>query len=230
MPDAQDLRRRTNTVAMLGQAYSLLGGIYPAFFLSRYRPATVLKANQSGSEAPGAGRLRLALVVVQFTVSIALIICTAIIHAQTLYARSADPGYRVPGLLYVLYPEMIGSREQVEAFMRRLKARVVIRGIRAISDYEYELQMANMNRHLTDEETTERFTLRFRRSEDAARWFFGSRAVTSGIDWFELHGEIDFANVFAALDQGGYAGWIGCEYNPMSRTEDGLAWIARLRT
>lgn len=101
---------------------ALLGGVYPAFFLSRYRPAVVLKAGQGGSEAPGAARLRLALVVVQFAVSIALIICTAIIHAQTLFARSADPGYRVPGLLYVLYPELIGERAQIEAFMRRIEA------------------------------------------------------------------------------------------------------------
>jgi len=33
-------------------------------------------------------------------------------------------------------------------FMRRLNATVVVRGIRAISDYEYELQMALMNREL----------------------------------------------------------------------------------
>ena len=109
---------------------ALLGGIYPAFFLSRYRPAAVLKANQSGAEAPGAGRLRLALVVVQFAVSIALIICTAVIHTQTLYARSVDPGYRVPGLLFVPYPELIGDRPQVEAFMRRLEA---VPGVRSVA-------------------------------------------------------------------------------------------------
>ena len=109
---------------------ALIGGTYPAFFLSRYRPALVLKANQSGAEAPGAGRLRLALVVIQFAVSIALIACTAIVYAQTLYARSVDPGYRVPGLLYIPYPEMIGERSQVEAFMRRLEA---IPGVQAVA-------------------------------------------------------------------------------------------------
>ena len=109
---------------------ALLGGIYPAFFLSRYRPGVVLRAGQGGSEAPGAGRLRLALVVVQFAVSIALIVCTAIIHAQTLFARSTDPGYRVPGLLYVQNPELIGERPQVEAFMRRLEA---IPGVRSVA-------------------------------------------------------------------------------------------------
>ena len=35
-------------------------------------------------------------------------------------------------------------------FMRRTNASVVIRGIRAVSDYEYELQMALMNRELYD--------------------------------------------------------------------------------
>ena len=33
-------------------------------------------------------------------------------------------------------------------FMRRMNAKVVVRGIRAVSDYEYELQMALMNREL----------------------------------------------------------------------------------
>jgi len=100
----------------------IMGGVYPAFFLSRYRPALVLKANQGAPDTPGAGRLRTGLVVLQFAVSIALIICTAIIYAQTLYARSVDPGYRVPGLLFVNYPELIGDRAQVETFMRRVGA------------------------------------------------------------------------------------------------------------
>ena len=36
-------------------------------------------------------------------------------------------------------------------FMRRVNAKVVVRGIRAVSDYEYELQMALMNRELHPE-------------------------------------------------------------------------------
>ena len=35
-------------------------------------------------------------------------------------------------------------------YMRRVQASVVVRGIRAVSDYEYELQMALMNRELYD--------------------------------------------------------------------------------
>ncbi len=38
-------------------------------------------------------------------------------------------------------------------------------------------------------------------------------------------GEINFANIFAALDRAGYDGWIGCEYFPKAGTADGLGWL-----
>ena len=39
-------------------------------------------------------------------------------------------------------------------FARDNDLRVIIRGLRAVSDFEYEFQLANMNRHLTDEVET----------------------------------------------------------------------------
>jgi putative ABC transport system permease protein len=77
------------------------GGLYPAFVLSGFRPATVLRANRSSADTAGSGRLRNVLVVGQFAVSIGLIICTAIIYAQTAFARTVDPGYRRDGILQV---------------------------------------------------------------------------------------------------------------------------------
>ena len=79
----------------------IVSGLYPAFFLSRFQPAQVLKANRSAAETPGSGRLRTVLVVAQFAVSIGLIICTAVIYGQTVYARSADPGYKRDHLIQV---------------------------------------------------------------------------------------------------------------------------------
>jgi hydroxypyruvate isomerase len=37
-------------------------------------------------------------------------------------------------------------------------------------------------------------------------------------------GEINYAFLLAHLDRIGYAGWIGCEYNPLGDTDEGLAW------
>ena len=37
-------------------------------------------------------------------------------------------------------------------------------------------------------------------------------------------GEINYPAIFATLDRLGYTGWIGCEYKPRTRTEEGLGW------
>ena len=41
-------------------------------------------------------------------------------------------------------------------------------------------------------------------------------------------GEINYAFLFKHLDRIGYKGWVGCEYKPAARTEDGLGWITQL--
>ena len=40
-------------------------------------------------------------------------------------------------------------------------------------------------------------------------------------------GEINYPAVFEAIDRSGYSGWIGCEYKPRTRTEDGLGWLRK---
>jgi hydroxypyruvate isomerase len=42
-------------------------------------------------------------------------------------------------------------------------------------------------------------------------------------------GRMDFNRFFATIDRLGYAGWVGCEYNPAGRTEEGLGWLQRYR-
>jgi putative ABC transport system permease protein len=101
----------------------IVSGLYPAFFLSRFQPAQVLKANRSAAETPGSGRLRVALVVLQFAVSIGLIICTAVIYGQTVYARSVDPGYKRDHILQVdnmnRY-QLLSKTQMIEDQMKRI--------------------------------------------------------------------------------------------------------------
>jgi hydroxypyruvate isomerase len=42
-------------------------------------------------------------------------------------------------------------------------------------------------------------------------------------------GEINYPNLFKAIDASGYKGWIGCEYKPAGKTEDGLGWVKSYR-
>src|SRR6266404_5103365 len=50
--------------------------------------------------------------------------------------------------------EVIGFRGLLKDFAREQSARVILRGLRAVSDFEYEFQMAGMNRYLLPEVET----------------------------------------------------------------------------
>jgi len=111
-------------VLLLVLVVGVLGGLYPAFFLSRFQPAQVLKANQSAAETPGSGRLRNILVVGQFAVSIGLIICTAIVYGQAAYARSVDPGFQRDHILQVDElgrAQLFGKEEMIAERTRRVR-------------------------------------------------------------------------------------------------------------
>lgn len=78
---------------LLGSAVTigLLAGIYPSFYLSRFKPIHVLKGNLSrGSKSAG---MRNALVVFQFTTSIVLIISTFIIYRQVNFILNKKVGF-----------------------------------------------------------------------------------------------------------------------------------------
>lgn len=81
-------------LSMLGLVFfiGLLGGLYPAFVLSGFRPSKVLHANQSSNS--GSNLFRNVLVVAQFSITIVLMIATGVIYGQTLYATSIDFGYQ----------------------------------------------------------------------------------------------------------------------------------------
>lgn len=76
----------------------ILAGLYPAVFLSSLNPVKVIKG-----EVPGMKKatLRKTLVVVQFAVSILLIIGTLVVYNQLNYMKSKDLGYDRDNLLYI---------------------------------------------------------------------------------------------------------------------------------
>lgn len=50
--------------------------------------------------------------------------------------------------------EVVGFNVLLANFVRQVDARVILRGLRAVSDFEYEFQLASMNRHLIPEVET----------------------------------------------------------------------------
>ena len=91
-----------------------LSGLYPAFVLSSFRPAWVLKGSFSGLVAQGNKinsffSLRKGLVVFQFLASVLLITGTLAVYQQLTFMRNHDLGINVDQILVVKGPEVTDS-------------------------------------------------------------------------------------------------------------------------
>ena len=125
---------------------SILAGSYPAFILSSYRAAMVLK----GDTLHGKGKtwLRKTLVVIQFSVSVIMIIATLIVFNQLQYLKNKDLGYQRSQILTldlrdapqnskVLFKEQLQHLSQVASvsIAYGLPGSNMIQGQKLVSDY-----------------------------------------------------------------------------------------------
>jgi putative ABC transport system permease protein len=87
------LENATLFLGLLAFAFfiGILAGIYPAFIISSFKPVAILKGLKGS--ASGKGGIRKTLVVVQFSISITLMIATAVTYQQLHYLNSRELGY-----------------------------------------------------------------------------------------------------------------------------------------
>ena len=118
-------------VVLLGVVVSL----YPAWYITKFSPAFVIKGDFSASKS---GRiLRYTLVGVQYTISIALIICSLFVYRQHQYMLTKEMGFDKENLLVVTLPyeAVNGQWSQVldytkrDALLDRLKQNPQIKDI-----------------------------------------------------------------------------------------------------
>ena len=109
---------------------AFVSGAYPAFVLSSFRSATVLKGG--ADQLPGKFSLRKVLVVFQFVASLVLIAGTFAIYRQIMFMRQQDKGLTMDQMLIINGPRVMdqeGAPERLTTFKNELKNIASVTGV-----------------------------------------------------------------------------------------------------
>lgn len=96
--------------AALGLLVGLVAGIYPAFYLSSFKPITVLKGKLATNNRRFS--LRSGLVVFQFFISVTLIIGTIVVYQQMKFIQNKDLGFNKDQIITIPNSFILGNNEQ----------------------------------------------------------------------------------------------------------------------
>ncbi len=118
-------------------AVGFMAGSYPALFLSGFRPTHVLRRTFS-SDSRKSFRFRNVLVVLQFTISIGLIICTFIIHSQLDYIKKKDLGFKKDHIVVVRMQDQ-RLRQNYEPLLEAFKQQSKILDVTVCENLPYAI-------------------------------------------------------------------------------------------
>lgn len=114
-------------VGALGAVVAVGAGAYPAFYLSSFRPGEML--GTSTTTGAGQGRLRKGLIVAQFSIAVALIAGTVLIHQQLRHMQSKELGLEAKQVVIIHAKEALWG--SYSAFKQELLQRADVSGVTA---------------------------------------------------------------------------------------------------
>ncbi|MFL5772466.1 MAG: ABC transporter permease [Flavisolibacter sp.] len=131
----------------------LIGGSYPAFYLSSFKPVSILKGGLS--KASGNVNLRRTLVVLQFSISMVMLICTWVVYSQLSYLRKKDVGFNKDQVMMVTINTGEDERSKIFAMNNEFRN---LSGIRDVGTGNSYPGSKNTNLNLFTVETDSGYT------------------------------------------------------------------------
>lgn len=115
------------SVIIVGFAAGVISGIYPAFYLSSFKPVAVLKGETVSGK--GNGRLRQILVIIQFTLSILIAVTAVFIYMQLKHLQDTDLGFDKENLICI--PMLGDMLPKYYSLKDELRKETLIQGVTA---------------------------------------------------------------------------------------------------
>ena len=111
----------------------LVGGSYPALYLSGFKPVGILKG--SLSKASGNLNLRRTLIVVQFSIAMIMLICTWIVYAQLSYLHKKDVGFNKNQVMMVIVNTGQDERGKIFAMNNEFRSMAGVKDVATGNSY-----------------------------------------------------------------------------------------------
>ena len=105
----------------------LSGGSYPAFYLSKFMPVSILKGTLSKGSSNVT--LRRTLIVIQFSISMTMLICTFVVYKQLQYVRSKDMGFNKAQVINIAVNSSGDVRSKILAFKNDIRNNPNVRSV-----------------------------------------------------------------------------------------------------
>lgn len=113
-------------IIVSGLIAGILSGVYPALYLSSFKPAAVLKGE---TITGGKGRLRQVLVVIQFTLSILIAVTAIFMYLQLKFLQTKELGFNKENLICI--PMANNMKPKYNSLKKELLKETLIKGVTA---------------------------------------------------------------------------------------------------
>ena len=105
-------------LVLIAVIIGILSGLYPSIFLAAFKPSQILSGNLK--QGAGSGIVRSILVVVQFFISILIIVCTIIVYRQINFMLNKDLGFNKEHLLVIRRTDALG-KDKINVFRQEIE-------------------------------------------------------------------------------------------------------------